>query len=240
MADSASQRVRTYHARRGRLSEDQRVALATAGDQLLLAAEGHRLDLREVFGPSSNVVLDIGCGMGDSVIAQASAAASTSVIAIDVHSRGVASLLRRCERQGSTNIRVVHGDAVAFIEHRLPRQSVAGVRIYFPDPWPKVRHHKRRLVQPAFVSLVVDRLVPGGFIHCATDDAGYADQMVAVFDDEPQLSNPFGGFAPRRLGDTLADDVPGVVERPVTKYELRAERLGHQVRDVWVTRRLRP
>ncbi len=235
VADPASQRVRTYHARRGRLSDNHRAALANVGERWLLDPTGDELDLAAVFGRPAPVVLDIGCGMGESSLAQAVAAPDASILAIDVHTRGIATLLRHGEEARLTNVRAVLGDAVTFIEQRVRRGSLAGARIYFPDPWPKVRHHKRRLVQPDFVALLVDRLASGGFIHCATDDEGYAAQMLEVVDAEPRLENPFADFAPRHL---TSSTLPGAVDRPVTKYERRAGRLGHPVRDVWATRRL--
>jgi len=217
-------RVRTYHARRGRLSSAHHEALSTLTDRWSLAASGLASDLAAVFGRRSDVVLDIGCGMGDSTRAQASADPSSDVVALEVHTRGIATLLRGIDHDGLTNVRVVLGDAVTFIDERLAPASVAGARIYFPDPWPKVRHHKRRLVQREFVHLLTGRLVPGGFVHCATDDDTYAEQMVEVFSAEPSLE--------------LHSQPPATVQRPVTKYERRARRLGHPVRDIWVTRTL--
>ena len=230
MADSASPRVRTYHARRGRLSDRHQDSLATIGATWLVDASGAPLDLGSVFGRAVPVVLDIGCGMGESTLVQAAKAPDVGVIAIDVHTRGVATLMREGDRDGLTNVRVVHGDAVTFIDERLAPASIAGARIYFPDPWPKARHRKRRLVQPEFVALLADRIAPGGFVHCATDDVTYAEQMLETLGADARLQNPFDGFAPR--------SIPGAVDRPSTKYERRGERLGHLVRDVWVTRRL--
>jgi tRNA (guanine-N7-)-methyltransferase len=205
-------------------------ALVTLAGRWGLEPTGPPLDLAATFGGDAPVVLDIGCGMGESTRAQAAADPTTSVIAVDVHTRGIATLLRHVERDGLVNVRVVLGDAVELLEQRIGAESLSGVRVYFPDPWPKARHRKRRLVQPDFVALLVDRLAPGGFVHCATDDMDYAQQMLEVLGAEPRLQNPFGGFAPR--------PIPGAVQRPVTKYERRARRLGHSVRDVWVTRRL--
>jgi tRNA (guanine-N7-)-methyltransferase len=230
VADTTSPRVRTYHARRGRLSARHHDSLVTIGATWLIDASGDAVDLAATFGRSMPVVLDIGCGMGESTLVQAGQAPDVGVIAIDVHTRGVATLMRKGHRDGLTNVRVVHGDAVTFIHERLQPESVAGARVYFPDPWPKARHRKRRLVQQEFVSLLTDRLAPGGFLHCATDDAVYAEQMLDVLGAEPRLLNPFGGYAPR--------SIPGAVDRPSTKYERRGEQLGHLVRDVWVTRRL--
>lgn len=230
VGDVSSQRVRSFHARRGRLSDAHHEALATLVGRWGLDEEGELLDLGVTFGRLGPVVVDIGCGMGESTRAQAAAAPDSDVIAIDVHTRGIATLLRQVQRDGAMNVRVVLGDAVEFLEQRIDAEVLAGARIYFPDPWPKARHRKRRLVQPDFVALLVDKLAPGSFIHCATDDMDYADQMLEVLGAEPRLQNPFDGFAPR--------PIPGAIERPVTKYERRARRLGHPVRDVWVTRRL--
>lgn len=223
-------RVRTFHARRGRLSDADHRALSANSDRWGFAASGEQIDFATRFGRSAPVLVDIGCGMGESVLAQASKSPEIDFIAIDVHTRGIANLLRRVESDGLTNVRVVHGDAVELLEQRVADGALAGARIYFPDPWPKARHRKRRLVQPEFVALLVDKLAPGAFVHCATDDPDYADQMVEVLGAETQLENPFGGLAPR--------SAPEVVGRPSTKYEHRATRLGHQISDVWVTRRL--
>ena len=231
VADAPSQRVRTFHARRGRLSDAHHEALDTLVGRWGLDATGERLDLGATFGGPGPVVVDIGCGMGESTREQAVGAPGSDVIAIDVHTRGIATLLRHVQRDGLTNVRVVLGDAVEFLGQRIKDEALAGARIYFPDPWPKARHRKRRLVQSDFAALLVDKLAPGAFIHCATDDMGYADQMLEVLGAEHRLDNPFDGFAPR--------PIPGAVDRPVTKYERRARRLGHPVRDVWVTRRLR-
>lgn len=221
-------RIRTYHARRGRLSSAHHEALATLAGRWSLEPEGEPLDPLAVFGRKAPLVLEIGCGMGDSTRIQAARDPDSDVIAVDVHTRGVATLLRAIERDALTNVRVVLGDAVALVEQRLVPGSLSGVRIFFPDPWPKVRHQKRRLVQGPFVALLAERLAPGGFIHLATDVPDYGEQMLTVVDAEPELENPFEGFAPR------------MQHRPVTKYERRARRLGHPILEVWSTRRLRP
>lgn len=235
MAEAPPQRVRTFHARRGRLTEAHHEALAALVGRWGLEATGGKLDLSTTFagpglGGPGPVVVDIGCGMGESTRVQAVADPDARIIAIDVHTRGIATLLRHLQRDGLTNVRVVLGDAVEFLEQRIDDSALDGVRIYFPDPWPKARHRKRRLVQPDFVALLVDKLTPGAFVHCATDDMDYADQILEVIAAEPRLHNPFEGFAP--------EEISGAVQRPVTKYERRARRLGHSVRDVWATRRV--
>lgn len=219
-------RIRTYHARRGRLSRAQHSALSRLSDRWSLEPAGPQISPAEVFGRRAPLVVDIGCGMGESTIAQASADSGTDVIALDVHTRGIATILRSLESSGLDNVRVVHGDAVVFLEQRIGQQSLSGARIYFPDPWPKTRHSKRRLVQPGFVRLVTSRLVPGGFVHCATDDMTYAEQMHEVLRADPEL--------------TLHEEVPAEARRPTTKFERRAQRLGHPVVDLWAARTLSP
>jgi tRNA (guanine-N7-)-methyltransferase len=217
--------VRTYHARRGRLSTSHRQALSLGGS-LLLDAQGLLLDLGAV-AEGREVIVDIGCGMGESAIAQAAVHPEHLVVAIDVHTRGIATLLREAERRSVTNLKAVLGDAVGFLTTRVADQTLSGARIYFPDPWPKARHNKRRLVQPAFVAMLAERLLDGAFVHCTTDDIDYAQQMHQVFASSQKFHNPHSDFAPSALG------------RPTTKYERRALRDGRQIFDVWVTRRLR-
>jgi tRNA (guanine-N7-)-methyltransferase len=185
-----------------------------------------QLDQMKVFGRLSPLILEIGCGMGQSTLAQAAADRETDILAVDVHTPGIGSLLDGAERAGLSNVRAVLGDAVEVLDLMMAPGQLHGVRIFFPDPWPKVRHHKRRLVQPEFASLAASRVRPGGFIHCATDDIDYARQMVDVFAGTEQLVNEFGGFAPRSA------------DRPVTKFETRAMVAGRQIADVCVTRRL--
>ncbi|MFL6182390.1 MAG: tRNA (guanosine(46)-N7)-methyltransferase TrmB [Actinomycetes bacterium] len=222
----APPRVRTYHARRGRLSSADRAALSTLSERWSLDATGELINPVDVFGRDAPLVLDVGCGMGESTRAQASADPGADVVALDVHTRGVAALLRGIERDGLTNVRVVLGDAVTFVEQRIPVGVLSGVRIYFPDPWPKARHAKRRLIQPGFVALLSSRLAFGGFVHCTTDDPDYAKQMRDVFEAAPSLE--------------VHATVPVNVGRPVTKFERRAQRLGRPIVDIWVTRTLSP
>jgi tRNA (guanine-N7-)-methyltransferase len=205
------------------MTATQRDALDRLGGRWIIPVTGAPLDLSAAFGRSAPVVIDIGCGMGGTTVEQAAAQPDTNVLAVDVHTPGIGNLLALAESRGLTNVRAIDGDGVEVLDHSIAPQSLAGARIYFPDPWPKTQQRKRRLIQAPFASLLVSRLRPGAFIHCATDDPGYAQQMLNVFSANPSLVNPFDGFAPR----------PG--DRPVTKYEARAQRRGHEVRDVWVT-----
>jgi tRNA (guanine-N7-)-methyltransferase len=175
------------------------------------------------------LVMEIGSGMGESTAALAAAAPDVDHIAVEVYEPGLAQLLMRLATAGTTNVALLRGDAVALLRERVPRASLAGIRIFFPDPWPKRRHRKRRLVQPDFVALAATRLEPGGFLHLATDWEDYAAQMRAVCDAEPALEN------------TAADQPDGWTPRPdwrpVTKFEQRARVEGRTVRDLVYRRR---
>lgn len=211
--------VRTFHGRRGRLGPRSVHAL----DRLLprYGLDPGPVDVSHLFAPPVPVFLEIGCGKGESTVALAAEQRDQGVIAVDVHTAGIATLLRACEALDLRNVRVVLGDGVQLLRDRIPSASLAGVRAFFPDPWPKTRHHGRRLVRPHLVSLMADRLAPGGLLHVATDWAPYADAMLEVLAAEPRLQNTAGtGFAPRPDW------------RPVTAYEQRGLLLGHEVRDL--------
>ena len=145
------------------------------------------LDTETWFGAVAPVVLEIGCGAGTSTLAMAQAEPDIDVVAVEVYRRGLAQLLSGIDREGVPNVRLVRGDGVDVLEYMFGPASLTGVRVFFPDPWPKARHHKRRLLQPATVALIADRLRPGGVLHAATDHAGYAEHIAAVGDAEPRL-----------------------------------------------------
>jgi tRNA (guanine-N7-)-methyltransferase len=166
-------------------------------------------------------VLEIGSGTGISTLAMAKAEPHLDVVAVEVYRRGLAQLLSAIDRDSVTNVRLVRGDGVDVLEHMFGPDSLTGVRVYFPDPWPKARHHKRRLLQPATVALIADRLRPGGVLHAATDHAGYAEQIAAVGDAEPRL---------RRVD--ASDRLPISAQRPVTKYEGKAQDAGSAVAEL--------
>ncbi|MDA4108873.1 tRNA (guanine-N(7)-)-methyltransferase [Mycobacterium holsaticum DSM 44478] len=180
-----------------------------------------RLDTEAWFKRRAPVVVEIGCGAGISTLAMAKAEPDLDIVAVEVYRRGLAQLLSGIDRDGVSNIRLVRGDGVDVLAHMFGPDSLTGVRVYFPDPWPKARHHKRRLLQPSTVALIADRLRPGGVLHVATDHAGYAEHIAEVGDAEPRL---------RRVTDT--DDLPISVERPVTKYENKAQRAGSAVAEL--------
>jgi tRNA (guanine-N7-)-methyltransferase len=180
------------------------------------------------FGRTAPLVLEIGPGTGESTAALAVAAPDTDHLAVEVFEPGLAQLLMRIAETGVTNLRLLRGDAVDLLRAVVPEASLAGVRIFFPDPWPKRRHRKRRLVQPEFAALVASRLAPGGVLHLATDWADYAEQMRAVCSAEPLLAN---------LATTDDGFVPRPAWRPVTKFERRALAEGRDVRDLLFGRR---
>lgn len=219
--------IRTFHPRRSRVTARQARALEDLSERWVIAVQPEALDLDVVFGARVPVVLEVGFGMGEATWRMAAADPGTGLLAVDVHTPGVGALLDAVEREGLTNVRIVHDDAVDVLQAMLTPQCLAGVRVFFPDPWPKKRHHKRRFVRPDVIDLVVSRLRPGGFLHCATDWSDYAEQMVQVLDAHP----------------LLVED-PGVTEacvasRPGTRFEERGRALGHPVVDVVRTRTLR-
>ncbi len=215
-------RIRTFHPRRGRVTDAQGDAITRLWPRWGLDVDGRPLDLAELFGdPAVPVVLEIGFGMGDATARMAAADPATGVLAVDVHTPGQGNLLHLAERDGLANVRVGNGDAVILLRDMLGPGSLAGLRVYFPDPWPKARHHKRRLIQPEFTALAVSRLAPGALLHCATDWEPYAEQMLEVLGAEPGLANACGdGYAPR----------PDF--RPMTKFERQGLAKGHVVHDL--------
>lgn len=182
----------------------------------------HVVDLGELFGNDRPVVLEIGFGMGEATARMAADDPGTNVLAVDVHTPGQGNLLNLAERGGLTNIRVANGDAIILLREMLTPDSLDGLRVYFPDPWPKKRHHKRRLIQPDFLTLAATRLRPGALLHCATDWEPYAEQMLEVLTAHPGFENtqPDGGFAPR----------PAF--RPLTRFEGQGLDKGHVVNDL--------
>jgi len=223
---SAYPAVRTFHPRRGRVTPSQSRALEVHGERVLLPVDGRALDLAAAFGAGVPVVLEIGFGMGEATAALAAAQPATGVLAVDVHTPGVGRLVASVAAAGLDHVRVMHGDAVVVVRDMLVPESLAGARIFFPDPWPKSRHRKRRLVQPDFAALLASRLAPGGTLHCATDWLPYAEQMLQVLSAEPLLKNAFDGLAPRPR------------DRPVTRFERRGLQRGHRVVDLVFRRRL--
>ena len=222
----ARARVRSYVLRGGRIGPGQQRALAELGPRFVLPFAPAPLDLDAVFGRHAPRIVEIGFGMGDATAAVAAAMPDHDFLGLEVHEAGVGALLRRIGEAGLANVRILRHDAVEVFEQMLAPGSLAGVHLWFPDPWPKKRHHKRRLVQTSFVRLLASRLAPGGYLHCATDWQPYAEQMLDVLCAEPSLENAAPGYAPRPPW------------RPLTKFEQRGLRLGHGVWDLLFRRRV--
>ena len=223
MTASDSRRpIRSYVLRTGRMTPGQQRAFDEYWDRWGLEAGAGTLDFDQVFGRSGPRVLEIGFGMGQSLVAMAAAAPETNFIGIEVHRPGVGKLLHSMQEQGVDNIRVYCHDAVEVLRDCIPRASLDTVQVFFPDPWHKKKHHKRRLIQPALVQQLVERLKTGGVLHLATDWEDYAQQMMTVLSATAGLANTQGEgqFAPRPE------------HRPLTKFEVRGERLGHGVWDL--------
>ncbi|MGJ5826846.1 tRNA (guanosine(46)-N7)-methyltransferase TrmB [Streptomyces ossamyceticus] len=215
-------RIRSFQPRRSRVTAGQADALQRLWPKWGLDIDGRTLDLVELFGNENPVVMEIGFGMGEATAEMATADPGTNVLAVDVHTPGQGNLLNLADRNGLSNIRVANGDAIILLREMLAPASLNGLRVYFPDPWPKKRHHKRRLIQPEFLTLVASRLRPGAIVHCATDWEPYAEQMLDVLTAHPDFENtrPDGGFAPR----------PGF--RPLTRFEAQGLDKGHVVNDL--------
>ena len=217
-------RVTSFRARHSTLSTAQQQTWDRLWPELgMQARDGDgqpagELDTEAWFGRSAPLVLEIGCGAGVSTLAMAIEEPDVDVIAVEVYRRGLGQLLSAVDRAGLTNVRLIRGDGVDVLEHLLTSDQLTGVRVYFPDPWPKARHHKRRLLQPATVALIANRLRRGGVLHAATDHAGYAEQIAEVGDAEPLL---------RRIG--ADEDVPISVHRPTTNFEAKAHRAGSAI-----------
>ncbi|TFZ03289.1 tRNA (guanosine(46)-N7)-methyltransferase TrmB [Ramlibacter rhizophilus] len=217
--------VRSFVRRAGRTTTGQARAFETLGPRFLVPYTGQPLDFAAAFGRAAPTVLEIGFGMGEATAHIAALLPSTNFLCCEVHEPGVGALLKRIGEQGLENIRIVAHDAVEVVDQMVPEASLAGIHVFFPDPWHKLRHHKRRLIQPALVSRLARRLGPGGYLHCATDWEPYAQQMLEVLGAEPLLRNTAEGFAPKPH------------YRPLTKFENRGLKLGHGVWDVVFERR---
>jgi len=221
-AEQPERRIRSFVRREGRFTSAQRLAFDTLWEQRGLDPEAGLLDLPALFPDCTRCALEIGFGMGQSLAELASRELQTGFIGIEVHRPGVGKLLALAEEAELPNLKVYCADAVEVLRRCIPDASLDLAMLFFPDPWPKKRHHKRRLVQPGFVQELREKLKPGGVFHLATDWENYAEQMLEVLSAAPGWRNLAGegGFAPRPAS------------RPVTRFEARGERLGHQVRDL--------
>lgn len=217
--------IRSFVLRQGRVSNAQRRYHDEMMAKIGVPYAPAPLDFEAVFGRTAPRILEIGFGMGETSATIAEANPQNDYIGVEVHTPGVGSLCKLIAEKGLSNQRIVQHDAVEVLRDMIPEASLDGVHIFFPDPWPKARHHKRRLIQPPLVATLASRLKPGGYIHCATDWENYAEQMLEVLSAEPLLQNTADGYAPR----------PDY--RPLTKFEQRGLRLGHGVWDLVFRRR---
>jgi tRNA (guanine-N7-)-methyltransferase len=217
--------IRSFVLRQGRVSAAQQRAVATLLPVFGIPFAPQLLDLDQVFERHASKIMEIGFGMGESTAQIAAANPGNDYLGVEVHTPGVGGLLRLIEAQELRNIRIIRHDAVEVLQHMIPLQSLDGVHIFFPDPWPKKRHHKRRLIQPALVGLLASRLGTGGYLHVATDWEDYAAQVLQVLSAEPALENTAQGYAPRPA------------YRPLTRFENRGLKLGHGVWDIVFKRR---
>jgi tRNA (guanine-N7-)-methyltransferase len=219
-AGEAHGHIKSFVRRAGRMSEAQQRHYAEMMPKIGLAYAPLPLDLVAVYGRQAPKILEIGFGMGETTAQIADAGRDNDYLGVEVHVPGVGALCKQVAERGLANLRICQHDAVEVVRDMLPENSLDGVHVFFPDPWHKARHNKRRLIQPPFVALLAARLKPGGYLHCATDWEEYALQMLDVLSAEPALANTAEGFAPR----------PDY--RPLTKFENRGLRLGHGVWDV--------
>jgi tRNA (guanine-N7-)-methyltransferase len=212
--------IKSFVLRAGRTTTGQTKAFETLGPQFLLPYRAAPLDLGATFGRSAPHILEIGFGMGEATAHIAGVLPEKDFLCCEVHQPGVGALLKRIGEQSIPNIRIVSHDAVDVIDHMLPLASLDGIHVFFPDPWHKKKHNKRRLLQAPLVAKLAARLKPGGYLHCATDWQNYAEQMLEVLGAEPLLRN------------TAADYAPKPDYRPLTKFENRGIKLGHGVWDL--------
>jgi tRNA (guanine-N7-)-methyltransferase len=225
MSQAERRSIRSYVLRQGRVTAAQASAVERLMPAYGFAFSPAPLDLEQAFGRRAPKILEIGFGMGETTAAIAQAHPDSDYLGIEVHTPGVGALLRHVESRGLTNVRVIQHDAVEVVDRMIAPSTLDGVHVFFPDPWPKKRHHKRRLLQPGFVRLLATRMKPGAYLHAATDWEDYATQMLEVLSAEPLLENTATGFAPRPDS------------RPLTKFETRGARLGHGVWDLAFRRR---
>jgi len=220
--------LRSYVLRQGRISHAQQRAYETLLPLYALPYQEGLIDLDAVFGRAAPRILEIGFGMGESTAEIAAQQPERDFIGVEVHTPGVGGLLKQIGERNLHNVRIIQHDAVEVLQHMLGENSLDGVHIFFPDPWPKTRHHKRRLIQAEFVRLVASRLKPGAYLHAATDWQAYAEHILETLSHEPALENTAPDYAPRPA------------YRPLTKFEQRGLKLGHGVWDIVFRKRRQP
>jgi tRNA (guanine-N7-)-methyltransferase len=221
-SEPLKRRIRSFVLRQGRMTASQQRALGTLWDKYVISLPEGVLDLDTVYGRQAPRILEIGFGMGQSLLEMARQRPETDFLGIEVHRPGIGSLMLGLEQHAVENVRIICGDAVEVLQYHLADNSLDAVHLFFPDPWPKKKHHKRRIVQPAFIELLARRLKPGGTLHMATDWEGYAEHMLAVTGMSAAFEN--------RAGPGNFSGRPDY--RPQTKFERRGQKLGHAVWDL--------
>ncbi|OBX08705.1 tRNA (guanine-N7)-methyltransferase [Gallibacterium salpingitidis] len=216
-------KVRSFVLRTGRLSEAQKRAMNENWHKFGLEHQAAHFDFPAIFGNNNPVVLEIGFGMGRSLVDMAKQNPHYNYLGIEVHTPGVGACIAYALEQQVTNLRVICHDAIEILKDNIPVESLAGLQLFFPDPWHKAKHHKRRIVQPAFIESIMPKLIHNGFIHMATDWQNYAEQMLEVLSQQPGLQNT----------SSTNDFIPRPDFRPLTKFEQRGHRLGHGVWDLY-------
>lgn len=217
--------IRSFVKRRGHISSAQERAVDTGMPTWGIPYQPRTLVFEDAFGKTGENWLEIGFGMGETTAQIAKANPHVNYLGVEIYTAGVGSLLKKIEEQGISNIRIIAHDAIEILRDMVPEQSLDRVLIYFPDPWRKTRHHKRRLIQPPFIEQLSKKMKPGAFLHCATDWEHYAHHMLDVLNRAPGLANTSEGFSPRPAS------------RPLTKFENRGLKLGHGVWDLLFQRR---
>ena len=225
MEERRANHIRSFVLRQGRVSDAQRRFRDEGLPRWGVPYQTTPVDLDAVFGRSARRILEIGCGMGETTAIIAAQHPQNDYLGIEVHTPGVGSLLKEIATRELANLRVIQHDAVEVVRDMIAPGTLSGIHIFFPDPWPKKKHNKRRLIQPAFVAKLAGKLKPGGYLHLATDWEEYAGQMLEVLSGEATLANTANDFAPRPE------------YRPLTKFEKRGLRLGHGVWDLIFTRK---
>lgn len=225
----ALRRVRSFAMRRGHVTAAQRRAYEQLRPAVALPFQRTPIDPAAVFGRSAPVVLEIGFGMGETTAAIAQRHPDIDFLAVEVFVAGIGALARRLHDAGLGNVRIIEYDAVEVVESMIAPASLHAIHVFFPDPWPKARHHKRRLIAQPFAGALAQRLAAGGLLHCATDWKDYAEQMLEVLSSEPRLRNLHADFATEARSPWC--------ERPATKFQVRGARLGHGVWDLVFERR---
>lgn len=220
--------IRSFVRREGRMTRAQQRALHSLWRRFGVDLGSGWLEPQTLFGRQAPLVLEIGFGDGESLALMAQSEPGTDYLGVEVHRPGIGHLLLRAEALGLGNLRVICADAVEVLEKQAPDHCLDRVQIFFPDPWPKVRHHKRRLIQPSFIALLAQKIKPGGLLYMVTDCEAYAHSIRAILSSPPQC-----------MGWTLANGStpPCPVQRPLTKFERRGLRLGHQIWEILVIRR---